>query len=297
MHYDVAFPQFSWRNHARYSAPVFERPASQPEEWESLARLCGIVQGKGCEVSAAELDDAHFARDAEKLFGEQAAAVTQAIGPLKGPERLLDVALRTGPYGDAFGRKPDGLNLKKVMAASGAQGGIDLGELTARMPQMLRTPSGQIELAAPSLLADLQRAESDLARPVPDMVIIGRREVRSNNSWMHNLPLLAKGPFRCMALLHPLDAARLGLADGALACISSQQGRKKIQAQIQLSSSMMPGVVSLPHGWGHDKAGTRLSVAGERPGVNLNDLLDEKLRDPLSGNAVLSGVAVEITAA
>ena len=297
MHYDVAFPQFSWRNHARYSAPVFERTASQPEEWESLARLCGIVQGKGCEVSAAELDDAHFARDAEKLFGEQAAAVTQALGPLKGPERLLDVALRTGPYGDAFGRKPDGLNLKKVMAASGAQGGIDLGELTARMPQMLRTPSGQIELAAPSLLADLQRAESDLARPVPDMVIIGRREVRSNNSWMHNLPLLAKGPFRCMALLHPLDAARLGLADGALACISSQQGRKKIQAQIQLSSSMMPGVVSLPHGWGHDKAGTRLSVAGERPGVNLNDLLDEKLRDPLSGNAVLSGVAVEITAA
>ena len=297
MHYDVAFPQFSWRNHARYSPPVFERAAGQPDEWESLVRLCGIVQGQGCEVSAAELDDAHFARDAAKLFGEQAAAVTQAVGNLKGPERLLDLALRSGPYGDAFGRKPDGLNLKKVIAASGAQGGIDLGELAARMPQMLRTPSGQIELAAPSLLADLQRAQADLARPVPAMVIIGRREARSNNSWMHNLPLLAKGPFRCTALLHPLDAARLGLADGALASISSQQGRKKIQAQIQLSDSMMPGVVSLPHGWGHDKAGARLSVAGERPGVNLNDLLDEALRDPLSGNAVLSGVAVEICAA
>ena len=296
MHYDVAFPQFSWRNHARYSAPVFARTAHQPEEWESLARLCGIVQGKGCDVSAAELDDAHFARDAAKLFGEHADAVMLALGTLKGPDRLLDVALRTGPYGDAFGRQPDGLNLQKVIAASGAQGGIDLGELAPRMPQMLRTPSGQIELAAPSLLADLQRAAADLARPAPGMVIIGRRDVRSNNSWMHNLPLLAKGPFRCTALMHPLDAARLGLADGALASISSQQGRKKIQAQIQLSSSMMPGVVSLPHGWGHDKAGARLTVAGERPGVNLNDLLDDQLRDPLSGNAVLSGVAVEISA-
>ena len=297
MHYDVAFPQFSWRNHARYSAPVFDRVAGQPDEWESLMRLQGVVQGKGCEVTAAELDDAQFAKDAERLFGEQAEAVMQAVGGRKGPDRLLDVALRTGPFGDAFGRKPDGLNLQKVKAASGAQGGIDLGELAPRMPQMLRTPSGQIELAAPSLLTDLHRAAADLARPVPDMVIIGRREVRSNNSWMHNLPLLAKGPFRCTALLHPLDAARLGLADGALANISSQQGRKKIQARIQLSDSMMPGVVSLPHGWGHDKAGARLALAGERPGVNLNDLLDEQLRDPLSGNAVLSGVTVELCAA
>ena len=296
LHYDVAFPQFSWRNHARYSPPVFERAAGQPDEWESLTRLCGIVQGKGCEISAAELDDEQFTRDAARLFGDHAAAVTQAVGHLKGPERLLDMALRSGPYGDGFGRKPDGLNLEKVIAASGAQGGIDLGELAPRMPQMLRTASGQIELAAPSLLADVQRAAADLARPVPDMVIIGRREVRSNNSWMHNLPLLAKGPFRCTALLHPLDAARLGLTDGALARITSDQGRKKIEAQIQLSDSMMQGVVSLPHGWGHDKAGARLALAGERPGVNLNDLLDEALRDPLSGNAVLGGVAVEISA-
>ncbi|MES2942274.1 MAG: molybdopterin dinucleotide binding domain-containing protein, partial [Pseudomonadota bacterium] len=155
---------------------------------------------------------------------------------------------------------------------------------------------GKIELAAPSLLTDLQRAVADLARPVPDMVIIGRREVRSNNSWMHNLPLLAKGPFRCTALLHPLDAARLGLAEGALAKISSSQGRKKIEAQIHITDSMMPGVVSLPHGWGHDKPGARLAVAAERPGVNLNDLLDDQLRDPLSGNAVLGGVAVEMSA-
>ena len=209
---------------------------------------------------------------------------------------MLDVALRSGPYGDAFGQKPDGLNLQKVKSASGAAGGLDLGELAPRIPEVLRTVSGKIELAAPSLLNDLHRAAADLARPVPDMVIIGRREVRSNNSWMHNLPTLAKGPFRCTALLHPLDATRLGLIDGALAKISSCKGRKHIEAQIHITDSMMPGVVSLPHGWGHDKPGAQLAVAAERPGVNLNDLLDDGLRDPLSGNAVLGGIAVELSA-
>ena len=304
MHYDVAFPQFSWRNHARFSEPVFERAAGQPDEWETLTRLAGIIQGKGCEVSATALDDEQFARDAARLFGEHADAVIKAIGDLKGPERMLDVALRSGPYGDGFGLKPEGLTLQKVKAASGARGGIDLGELTPRIPEVLRTLSGKIELAAPCLLADLQRAMADLARPVPAMVIIGRREVRSNNSWMHNLPMLAKGPFRCTALLHPLDATRMGLADGAMAKIASQQAKgkdkskgKSIVAQIHITDTMMPGVVSLPHGWGHDKQGSRLTLAAERPGVNLNDLLDEQLRDPLSGNAVLNGIAVALSAA
>ncbi len=295
MHYDVAFPQFSWRNHARYSEPIFERAAGQPDEWETLTRLCGIVQGKGCTVSATELDDEQFARDADRLFAGHSGAVVTAIGELKGPERMLDMALRSGPYGDGFGRNPDGLNLQKVKVASGAKGGIDLGELTPRMPEVLRTTSGKIELAPPPLLADLQRAIADLARPVPAMVIIGRREVRSNNSWMHNLPLLAKGSFRCTALVHPLDATRLGLADGAKAKISSLHGKgQSIDAQIHITETMMPGVISLPHGWGHDKKGARLALAAERPGVNLNDLLDEQLRDPLSGNSVLSGIEVQI---
>ena len=143
------------------------------------------------------------------------------------------------------------------------------------MPEVLRTTSGKIELAPPLLLADLQRAIADLARTVPAMVIIGRREVRSNNSWMHNLPLLAKGPFRCTALVHPLDATRLGLTDGATAKISSLHGKgQSIEAQVHVTETMMPGVVSLPHGWGHDKKGARLALAAERPGVNLNDLLD-----------------------
>ncbi|MDI1272688.1 molybdopterin oxidoreductase family protein [Polaromonas sp.] len=291
MHYDVAFPQFSWRNHARYSAPVFAAPEGQPAEWETLLRLAAIVQGEGAGADAAQLDDRHFAEDAKKLFGEQAAVVIEATQGLRGPERLLELALRTGPYGDQFGRDPAGLTLAKVRAAPN---GIDLGELQARMPELLRTPSGKIELAPPALLQDLQRAARAITQPVPAMVIVGRRDVRSNNSWMHNLPVLAKGPMRCTALVHPDDAKRLGLMDGALARISNQ-GRS-IEAQVHVSEEMMPGVVSLPHGWGHGLPGTRMALAAERPGVNLNALLDEDWRDPLSGNAVLSGVPVELHA-
>lgn len=287
MHYDVAFPQFSWRNHARYSAPVFAAPQGQPAEWETLLRLAAIMQGEGAGADAGQLDDRQFAEDAKKRFGEQAAAVIEATQGLRGPNRLLELALRTGPYGDQFGREPGGLTLAKVRAAPD---GIDLGELQPRMPEVLRTPSGKIELAPPMLLQDLQRAVQAITQPVPAMVIVGRRDVRSNNSWMHNLPVLAKGPMRCTALVHPTDAERLGLADGALARISNQ-GRS-IEAQVQVSDEMMPGVVSLPHGWGHGLPGTRMALAAERPGANLNALLDEDWRDPLSGNAVLSGVPV-----
>ncbi|UUZ52852.1 hypothetical protein LP419_27285 [Massilia sp. H-1] len=127
---------------------------------------------------------------------------------------------------------------------------------------------------------------------LPDLVIIGRRQLRSNNSWMHNLPVLAKGAYRCTALVHPLDAARLGLADGGAARVNN--GARSIDVQVEISSDMMPGVVSLPHGWGHNLPGAQLAVAAERPGVNLNALLDENLRDPLSGNAVLSGIPVQM---
>jgi anaerobic selenocysteine-containing dehydrogenase len=130
---------------------------------------------------------------------------------------------------------------------------------------------------------------------VPELVVVGRRDVRSNNSWMHNLPLLAKGPFRCTALVHPSDAQRLGLTDGARAQI--RNGERAIDVQVEFSDAMMPGVVSLPHGWGHDLPGAKLGVAAQRPGANLNAVLDENLRDPLSGNAVLSGVAVQMSAA
>jgi len=156
----------------------------------------------------------------------------------------------------------------------------------------LRTPSGKIELAPPLLVDDLARARADLDRPVPELVIVGRRQLRSNNSWMHNLPMLAKGPYRCTALVHPDDAARNGVADGGRARIAN--GARSIEVVVEVTADMMPGVVSLPHGWGHDQAGTQLAIAAERPGANLNAILDDTRRDPLSGNAVLGGVSITL---
>jgi len=292
-HYDVAFPQLSFRNHARYSAPVFEAPAGQPPEWQNLLRLAAIAMGRGARADVLALDDELLAAELNKIAGDRAPALLAALAPWRGPERLVDLALRSGPYGDGFGARPIGLTLRKVMEAPA---GIDLGELQPRIPEVLRTPSGRIELAPPLLLDDLPRAAAELGcDDSTGLKIVGRRDVRSNNSWMHNLPLLAKGPLRCTLLVHPDDASRLGLVDGQNAAITG--AGRTVHAPVQLSDAMMPGVVSLPHGWGHDLPGAQLRVAAERPGANLNALLDESLRDPLSGNAVLSGGPVEVRAA
>lgn len=291
LHFDVAFPQLSHRNHARFSGPVFDAPAGTPQEWQTILRLCALLEGRGLDVDMAQLDDEAIESDVKRFAGDNTPAILAALQPWRGPERLIDLQLRVGPYGDQFGRKPDGINLAKVRAASTVQGGgIDLGALTARIPEVLRTPSGKIELAPPSVLADLAEVK---AQPVPEFSLIGRRDTRSGNSWMHNLPILAKGPERCTLLVNPGDAQRLGLAE--FARIKSAVG--ELIARVERSADMSPGVVSLPHGWGHDLDGVVLGVARERPGVNMNALLDDAARDPLSGNAVLSGIAVEIAPA
>ena len=269
-HYDVPFPQLSYRNYARFSEAVLPPDPGRPAEWEILLRLAAIAEGRGHDIDIHAYDD--------ELIGGRAAEGATDPTPLRGPERQIDLALRQGPYG---------LTLDQVRSAVG---GIDLGPLEPRLPEVLRTPSGKVELAPPMLLDDLDRAAADLGRPAPDLVIIGRRQVRSNNSWMHNLPVLAKGPFRCTAMVHPDDARRLGLAGGAMARIV--RANRAIEVQVEISDEMMPGVVSLPHGWGHDLAGTRQTLAAQRPGANLNALFDEDRRDPLSGNAVLSGIEV-----
>jgi anaerobic selenocysteine-containing dehydrogenase len=286
-HYDVAFPQLSCRNAARYSPAVFDPPPGALAEWQILLRLIAIASGRGATVDVKALDDELTLADVQRVAGAQAPMLMKMLGDSVGPERLLDLALRGGPYGDRFGFAPDGLNLAKVKAAPA---GVDLGALEPRVPEMLRTPSGKVELAPPLFIEDLARVHADLARPVPDLVIVGRRQLRSNNSWMHNLPTLAKGPFRCVALVNPVDAQRLGLAHGGRARIVN--AGRTIEVTVDVSDEMMPGVVSLPHGWGHDQPGTKLGVAAERPGANLNAILDDTLRDPLSGNAVLSGVPV-----
>ena len=291
LHFDMAFPQLSFRNHARFSGPVFAKDDGHPEEWETILRLAALIEGKGLSITAQALDDAAIAADVARFAGDNAPAVLAALGDQCGPERLIDLALRSGPYGDHFGQKPDGLTLSKVKTADG---GIDLGALQPRIPEVLRTPSGRIELAPLLVLADLEYVNAALASPAKGMLLIGRRDVRSGNSWMHNLPILAKGPERCTLLINPLDAARLGLADGSLARLTA--GGTALQAPVHLTPDLMPGVVSLPHGWGHDLPGTQLGLAAQRPGVNMNALLNDALRDPLSGNAVLSGVAVEVEA-
>ena len=186
----------------------------------------------------------------------------------------------------------------RLAALLDAPSGIDLGALTPRLPEVLRTPSGRVDLAPPMLLADLPRALAALREPAPPLVIIGRRDVRSNNSWMHNLPTLAKGPFRGAMQVHPVDAQRLALVHGGSARIqlaeAGDRPDRHITVQVHIDDSVMPGVVCLPHGWGHDLPGTRLGVAAQQPGANLNAVLDERFRDPLSGNAVLSGVAVTV---
>jgi anaerobic selenocysteine-containing dehydrogenase len=174
-----------------------------------------------------------------------------------------------------------------------AQNGIDLGPLAPRIPEVLRTPSGKIELASQMLLDDLKRPASDLSQPVPELVMIGRRQLHTNNSWMHNLPVLAKST-HCTALINPADAKKLRLGNGDRARI--RRNGSSIEVEVEYCDDMMPGVVSLPHGWGHDLAGTRLDVAAKNPGANLNAIADENLRDPLSGNSVLSGIEVQMEA-
>jgi anaerobic selenocysteine-containing dehydrogenase len=290
-HYDVSFAQLSHRNHARYSAPALACAPDQPHEWESLLRIAAIVKGLGSDADIERFDDALLEQELARSAGAASASILAALRPLRGPERLVELALRSGPYGDQFDHQRAGLTLAKIQAAPS---GIDLGALTPRIPEALRTPSGKIELAPAMLLADLARVGTDLDTPAPELVVIGRRQLRSNNSWMHNLPVLAKGPYRCTALVHPDDARRLRLVNGAMAQL--RNGARMVEVQVEISADMMPGVVSLPHGWGHDLPGTRLALAATRPGVNLNALLDENLHDPLSGNAVLSGISVEMRA-
>ncbi len=298
-HFDVVFPQFGYRNAARYSPPVFPLARDAMPEWQILLRLTGILLGQGARADVAALDDlaaglrarAATAAQGSPIHGREPAEILAALAPRRGPERLIDLALRTGPYGDAFGAR-EGLTLAQLEAAPH---GIDLGALEPRLPELLRTPSGRIELAPELLLRDLERLEALLGEPQPELVLIGRRQLRSNNSWMHNLPVLAKGRPRCTLLVHPDDAAPRGLADGAEARLRSRAG--ELVATVELSSGIARGVVSLPHGWGHDAPGARLEVAAKNPGVNSNRLADARALDPLSGTSVLNGIPVELSAA
>ncbi|MDX3340083.1 molybdopterin-dependent oxidoreductase [Streptomyces sp. ME02-6979.5a] len=279
-HFDFAFNSFAVHNQVRYTRAAVPLEDGRMDESEIHARLILAVSGlHGAPPSAVDdlaVDTALTRAGAPK---ERAA---ELIGE-NGPERRLDLMLRLGPYG---------LTLERLLAHPH---GIDLGPLKPRVPEVLRTRSGRIELLPAPIAADLPRLRRALGdRPAP-LVLVGRRHLRSNNSWMHNVGSLTGGSNVCTLQIHPDDAARLGLVDGATARIESSGGG--IEAPTEITDTVRSGVVSLPHGWGHSRPGTRMSVAAADPGANVNQLLDGTLLDPLSGTAVLNAIPVSITPA
>jgi anaerobic selenocysteine-containing dehydrogenase len=265
-HYDAALNAFAVRNIAKYSPPLFERGADERHDWEIclglLARL-KLPVGKGL---------------AERVLG--------ALGP----EAIIDLGLRTGPHG--MRRGLSGLSLAKLRRAPH---GIDLGPLESRLPGRLGTRDRKLHLLPDIYRADLPRLERRFAEAESGLVMIGRRHLRSNNSWMHNSERLVKGPARCTLMIHPDDAAARGITDGGRARVATNKGA--IELPVEVTDTMMPGVVSVPHGWGHNRRGTQLRVAATVPGENVNDVIDPARIDELSGTSALTGQPVEVSRA
>lgn len=298
-HYDFAFSANAVRRVAKYSPAVFTTDA--PDEGEILARLVLLLMGAGLDADTDLVHDQvldHFVdrelRDeTSPIFGRDKDEIVAELTSLAPVERVIDLRLRTGSFGDGFGADPDGLTLTRLREKPH---GIDYGPLVERFPAAICTESGKVELAPPSVIDDLERLRDTLARSANGTLrLVGRRQLRSNNSWMHNMSVLVKGEERCTLLVNPVDAAELGLEDGSSALVASRVG--KVTVPVEVTGDMMKGVVSLPHGWGHDAPRTRMSVAAAHPGVNTNALTDDGAIDPLSGNAVLNGIPVEVTPA
>jgi anaerobic selenocysteine-containing dehydrogenase len=288
-HFDDLITMWAARSAGNFSPAIFPPPPDRPAEWEILTRLAGLLAGMTNEtINVGEIDDGYFAA----LCEAKGIDATVAMGHYDhgGPERMLDLQIRSGPFGDRYGEQPDGLTLQHFRDRPH---GIDMGPMVPMVRELLDTPTGKIELAPPYITADVTRLATRIERGDADsLVLISRRHLRSNNSWMHNVKVLVKGKDRCTLLIHPDDAERVGIEDGKLARVSSEAGA--IDVPVEVSDEMMPGVVSLPHGWGHDKEGTRLSVAREHAGVNNNLIAPGRLVDPLSNNAIVNGFPVEV---
>jgi anaerobic selenocysteine-containing dehydrogenase len=294
-HYDIALSGFAVRNVAKYSPPLFEKPADALHDHEILAELTARLG---------------TSRGRMRLTARARAAFVRRLGP----RGQLDLMLRTGAYGMPYRgwvrwaaalpglgairrqlaspeRRPQGLSLRRLEAAPH---GLDLGPLEPSLLRRLATPDGKIQLAPPPHLQDLERAARVLGQPAPSLTLVGRRHVRSNNSWMHNSQRLVKGKPRCTLMMHPDDAAERGVADGATVRLRSRVG--EVEVPVEITDHVMPGVVSLPHGWGHDRAGIRLAVASRHAGASINDVIDDQHIDALTGTAVLNGTPVEVAA-
>lgn len=312
-HYDLIFSMFTVRNFAKYSDPLFPAGDDTRHDWQILLELAHRLekQRKGGRLP---------------LKSELGWRTFKQLGP----DPILDLLLRSGPYGVDAGpaRKllqpavdlvldilPDRHPLKalarlsplnrqwdstpKGLSLSALRDnphGVDLGPLHPSLPERLFTRDGRIHLAPRRYLDDLGRLYQRLtAAPETGLVLIGRRHVRSNNSWMHNSQRLVKGKDRCTLMLHPKDASRLGLQAGDLAQV--QGGGEAVTLPVDITEDIMPGVVSIPHGWGHDREGTGQSTAAAHAGASINDVLSDGDIDPLSGTSVLNGQPVTVKVA
>ncbi|SFJ96061.1 Anaerobic selenocysteine-containing dehydrogenase [Streptosporangium canum] len=286
-HYDLSLLFVAVRNYARFSPPVLPPEPGRPSEAEILARLTMIASGQGADADPDLLDemilDQMFRKAVETpgspVEGCEVAELRASLDGTTGAERRLDAMLRLGPYG---------LSLAKLLANPH---GVDLGPLEPRLAEVLCTASGRVELAPPPLVEDLARLRGRLAVRPAEMVLIGRRHLRSNNSWLHNVGPLVGGSNRCTLQINPEDVTRLGLDGHAL--VRSAGG--ELVVPLEPTETIMPGVVSLPHGWGH--SGTAQLVAAEHAGVNANTLTDDSVVDIPSGNAVFNGVPVTLSPA
>ena len=291
--YDFLFSAFAQSNFARYSPQVFPPEAGAKDQSEIILELLARMHG----MQAQDLADMLF----EGMLGEvlkspalaqlDADLIRTATADYSGAERLLDIMLRVGPYGDKFDAQSEGLTLARVMAS---EHGVDLGPLQPNLlPEFLRTEGGRIRLLHPLLRADIARLESSLQEAVPELVLIGRRHIRDMNSWLHNLNNYARGKNRCTLMMHPEDAQDRGIADGEEAIVGSSVG--ELTVPVEYHAGLMRGVVSLPHGFGHRYSGTRQSVARQQlPGVSANDLVDDQVLDIPSGTSVVNGVPVRV---
>ncbi len=271
-HYDLAFHLLAVRNTAKYSPPLFAAGPGALHDWQILLGLA-------------------LRLDRQKSRGSSRRLLLATLGWL-GPRGVTNLLLRFGPHGAGFNPFGRGLSLSALEAAPH---GVDLGPLEPCLPGRLFTRGRRIDLAPDRFLADLPRLREAMARlsvESPGLALIGRRDLRSNNSWMHNSERLVRGAERCTLLMHPKDAEERELRHGQPVRVSSRVGG--VEVTLAVSDGMAPGVVSLPHGWGHGRAGTRLAVANVHAGASLNDLTDDLRVDPLSGTAAFSGTPVEV---
>ena len=287
-HHDDLILLFAIHSIANYSAPVFD-PGDRPHEWEILIRLTGLCTGTAAEdVDVAAIDDGFF--DYLAFTQGLDGAEIRKLYDHGGPERMLDLTLRTGPFGDRYGENPGGLTLDMLKANPN---GIDFGPMVPQLPDILGTADKKIRLAPQYLLDDLPRLAARMERPAEPLVLVSRRHLRSNNTWLHNVPALMKGKDRCTLLIHPDDAIRCGIADNDVVTVKSEAG--EIKVPVEVTDAIKPGVVSMPHGWGHGKPGTRMSVANSTPGANTNVLSPPTFIDEPSGNGVLNGIPVTVS--